>query len=111
MKKCRNNIFFSVMYQGRSTSPVYRFLTKNGEWIWMQMSATLTYIPNTKIPYAANYIFKVIKYVCVALCTFMLPDSNSFSHTLTRNYRIYLYIVNNFSDIFFLLYCRIKTRL
>lgn len=55
------------MCQGRSTSPVYRFLTKNGEWIWLQMSATLTYIPNTKTPYAANFTFKVIKYASTIL--------------------------------------------
>jgi len=47
--------------QGKSVSPVYRFLYNCGEWVWMQMSVALQYIPNTKITYAATYTFKVIK--------------------------------------------------
>ena len=52
-----------VMLQGRSISPVHRFLTKSGEWVWMQMCITLLYIPNTNKPYAATHLFRVIKYV------------------------------------------------
>ena len=50
-----------VMLQGRAISPVYRFLTKCGEWIWMQMVVTLLYVPDTKSPYARTMTFRVIK--------------------------------------------------
>ena len=49
------------MLQGRSISPVYRFITKCGEWIWMQMVVTLLYVPDTKSPYARTMTFRVIK--------------------------------------------------
>ena len=84
--------FSTVMCQGRSTSPVYRFLTKNGEWIWMQMSATLTYIPNTNIPYAANYIFKVIKYVrklSIVYCILSLMDHFTTHHSMAPLFKSY----------------------
>ena len=52
---------FVVMTEGRTVSPVYRFLTKSGEWVWMQMSAMLAYDPNAKDSCVTNYIFRVIK--------------------------------------------------
>ena len=63
-----------VMLQGRSISPVHRFLTKSGEWVWMQMCITLLYIPNTNKPYAATHLFRVIKYVSAWVATLYIAS-------------------------------------
>ena len=52
-----------VMLQGRVIIPGNRFLTRSGEWIWIQAFVTLLYIPNTKQPYAASHTVRVIRYV------------------------------------------------
>ena len=87
------------------------------------MSATLTYIPNTNIPYAANYIFKVIKYVRKLSIVYYTIINGLFYHSsfygsliqVIRSMKVVvlqqLMLLILFSDVFVLLDCHIKTRL
>ena len=41
---------FPVMRSAHAVSPQFRFLTSSGDWVWMQVEATLRYKSGTAIP-------------------------------------------------------------
>jgi PAS domain-containing protein len=54
--KCR----LTLLNQGRVVSPIHRFLTKSGEWIWTQMVCVLSYVPGTKTPFDIKVTFRIV---------------------------------------------------
>ena len=36
-----------VMHTGHAVSPLFRFISSNGSWVWMQMEGILRYKPGT----------------------------------------------------------------
>ena len=44
-------IILVVMKRGHGVSPLFRFLTSSGEWVWQQVEAKLHYKDGTSIPH------------------------------------------------------------
>ena len=40
----------TVMNMGQAVSPVFRFMTSSGDWVWMQMEGMLRYKQGTDEP-------------------------------------------------------------
>ena len=54
-----NNII--VIQTGHGVSPHFRFLAKSGDWIWMQIEATLHCKAGTSIPQFYEYKARVLR--------------------------------------------------
>ena len=50
------------MRTGHAVSPHFRFLTSSGDWVWMQLEATLRYKNGTKIPQFWEVKCRVLRY-------------------------------------------------
>ena len=58
---------FTVMRTGHAVSPHFRFLTSSGDWVWMQLEATLRYKNGTAIPQFWEVKARVLRYSYVTL--------------------------------------------
>ena len=68
--------FFSVIQKGSSMSKYYRFMGKNGEWVWMQTKATIIYNTNNVAQYVVcmNYVVGYVQ--CNHYLFFIAKQSN-----------------------------------
>ena len=72
--------YVSVLLKGQVTTKYYRFLAKDGGWVWMQSYATIVHNSRSSRPHcivSVNYVLRFVSlslFVCVcARITLSLP--------------------------------------
>jgi len=56
-------MFTSVLFKGQVTTKYYRFLTRDGGWVWMQSYATIVHNSRSSRPHcivAVNYVLRLV---------------------------------------------------
>lgn len=56
--------FFKVLFKGQVTTKYYRFLTRDGGWVWMQSYATIVHNSRSSRPHcivAVNYVLSEVE--------------------------------------------------
>ena len=54
-------LFFSVvLITGQAVSPIIRFMTHTGEWVWVQIQGLVRYEADNKTPKYLEASFKVV---------------------------------------------------
>lgn len=52
--------FFIVLITGQADSPIIRFMTHTGEWVWVQIQGLLRYEKDNKTPKYLEATFKLM---------------------------------------------------
>ena len=80
-----------IGHAGHIVTPYFRFLTKSGDWVWMQMENITHFKKGTNIPEYYEYKTRVMRYFeeLVSLYTLLIKFSLSLTHTQSRRNEVH----------------------
>lgn len=93
---CPPPCFYSVLVKGQVTTKYYRFLAKQGGWVWVQSYATIVHNSRSSRPHcivSVNYVLTWVLPAADGVCTGEIQTENISAAQVVSEYCVVLHIL------------------